>query len=89
MAGRFRDHFSALNGRNVIHSEGFGRTVLAVVVGGLVGAAQSYTGLTLVNKVGARPVMCVTVTSALIISLVVDHLDGSAWTLLRSTFGQH
>ncbi len=43
------------------------------VVGGLVGAVQVYAGLTLVNKVGAGPFMGITVSSALIMSLVVDH----------------
>ena len=43
------------------------------VVGGLVGAVQVYAGLTLVNKVGAGPFMGITVTAALITSLVVDH----------------
>ena len=43
------------------------------VIGGLVGAVQVYAGLTLVNKVGAGPFMGFTVTSALIMSLAVDH----------------
>jgi len=43
------------------------------VIGGLVGAVQVYAGLTLVNRVGAGPFMGFTVTSALIMSLVVDH----------------
>jgi transporter family-2 protein len=42
-------------------------------LGGLVGAVQVYAGLTLVNKVGAGPFTGVTVTAALITSLVVDH----------------
>lgn len=42
-------------------------------LGGLVGAVQVYAGLTLVNKVGAGPFVGVTVTAALIASLVVDH----------------
>jgi len=43
------------------------------VIGGLVGAVQVYAGLTLVNKVGAGTFMSFTVTSALIMSLVLDH----------------
>src|ERR1700720_2820032 len=43
------------------------------VVGGLVGAVQVYAGLTLVNKVGAGPFVGITVTAALITSLVLDH----------------
>lgn len=43
------------------------------VVGGLVGAVQVYAGLTLVNRVGAGTFMGFTVTSALIMSLVIDH----------------
>ncbi len=43
------------------------------VVGGLVGAVQVYAGLTLVNKVGAGTFMGLTVTAALITSLVIDH----------------
>jgi len=43
------------------------------VMGGLVGAVQVYAGLTLVNKVGAGPFVGLTVTAALITSLVVDH----------------
>ena len=43
------------------------------VMGGLVGAVQVFAGLTLVNKVGAGPFVGITVTSALIMSLVVDH----------------
>ena len=42
-------------------------------IGGLVGAVQVYAGLTLVNKVGAGPFMGLTVTSALITSLLIDH----------------
>jgi transporter family-2 protein len=42
-------------------------------LGGLVGAVQVYAGLTLVNKVGAGPFVGITVTAALITSLVVDH----------------
>ena len=43
------------------------------VVGGLVGAVQVYAGLTLVNKVGAGTFVGVTVTAALITSLLIDH----------------
>lgn len=43
------------------------------VFGGLVGAVQVFAGLTLVNKVGAGPFMAITVSSALIASLVIDH----------------
>ena len=42
-------------------------------IGGLVGALQVYMGLTQVNKVGAGLFMGLTVTSALIASLVIDH----------------
>jgi transporter family-2 protein len=43
------------------------------VFGGLVGAVQVFAGLTLVNKVGTGTFMAVTVSSALIASLAVDH----------------
>lgn len=43
------------------------------VIGGLVGAVQVFAGLTLVNRVGAGPFVALTVTAALIASLVVDH----------------
>jgi bacterial/archaeal transporter family-2 protein len=43
------------------------------VLGGLVGAVQVYAGLTLVNRVGAGPFVGLTVTAALVTSLVVDH----------------
>ena len=42
-------------------------------LGGLVGAVQVYGGLTLVNKVGAGPFVGITVTAALVMSLVLDH----------------
>ena len=42
-------------------------------IGSLVGAVQVYAGLTLVNKVGAGPFVGITVTSALIMSIVIDH----------------
>ena len=51
------------------------------VIGGLVGAVQVYAGLTLVNKVGAATFMSFTVTSALIMSLVIDHFG---WLRLDS-----
>ena len=43
------------------------------VIGGLVGAVQVYAGLTLVNKVGAGLFMGVTVTAALLASLLIDN----------------
>jgi transporter family-2 protein len=43
------------------------------VIGGLVGAVQVYAGLTLVNKVGAGPFVGLTVTAALLMSLLIDH----------------
>jgi bacterial/archaeal transporter family-2 protein len=43
------------------------------VIGGLVGAVQVYAGLTLVSRVGAGMFVGLTVTAALITSLVVDH----------------
>jgi transporter family-2 protein len=43
------------------------------VIGGLVGAVQVYAGLTLVTRVGAGPFVALTVTAALIMSLVIDH----------------
>jgi transporter family-2 protein len=43
------------------------------VIGGLVGAVQVYAGLTLVNRVGAGLFVGLTVSAALITSLVVDH----------------
>jgi transporter family-2 protein len=43
------------------------------VVGGLAGAVQVYAGLTLVNRVGAGMFVGLTVSAALITSLVVDH----------------
>lgn len=41
--------------------------------GGLVGAVQVFAGLTLVNRVGAGTFMAITVSSALIASLAIDH----------------
>jgi bacterial/archaeal transporter family-2 protein len=43
------------------------------VFGGLVGAVQVFAGLTLVNRVGAGTFIAVTVCSALIASLAIDH----------------
>src|ERR1700761_8772992 len=43
------------------------------VFGGLVGAVQVFAGLTLVNRVGAGTFMAITVSSALIASVAVDH----------------
>lgn len=43
------------------------------VIGGLVGAVQVYAGLTLITTVGAGSFIGLTVTAALIMSLVVDH----------------
>jgi transporter family-2 protein len=42
-------------------------------LGGIVGAVQVYAGLTLVQKVGAGPFVGLTVTAALVMSLVLDH----------------
>jgi bacterial/archaeal transporter family-2 protein len=43
------------------------------VVGGLVGGVQAYAGFTMVNKIGASTFVGLTVTSALIMSLLIDH----------------
>jgi transporter family-2 protein len=43
------------------------------VIGGLVGAVQVYAGLTLVHRIGAGTFIGLTVTAALIMSLIVDH----------------
>lgn len=43
------------------------------VFAGLVGAVQVFAGLTLVHKVGTGNFMAMTVTAALIASLVIDH----------------
>jgi transporter family-2 protein len=43
------------------------------VIGGLVGAVQVYAGLTLVNRVGTGMFVGLTVTAALVTSLMVDH----------------
>ena len=42
-------------------------------LGGLVGAVQVYAGLTLVHRVGAGPFVGITVTAALLMSLLLDH----------------
>lgn len=42
-------------------------------VGGLVGSVAVYAGLVLVQKVGSGPYTGLTVTAALITSLVIDH----------------
>jgi transporter family-2 protein len=42
-------------------------------LGGIIGAVQVYAGLTLVSRVGAGPFTALTVTAALITSLVIDH----------------
>jgi bacterial/archaeal transporter family-2 protein len=42
-------------------------------IGGLVGAVQVYAGLTLVQRVGAGPFMGLTVTAALVASILIDH----------------
>jgi transporter family-2 protein len=51
------------------------------VLGGLVGAVQVYAGLTLVTKVRAGPFLALTVTAALITSLLIDHF---AWFRMQS-----
>jgi transporter family-2 protein len=43
------------------------------LVGGLVGAVQVYAGLTLVHRVGAGVFIGLTVTAALVMSLLIDH----------------
>ncbi len=62
------------------------------VIGGLVGAVQVYAGLTLVNKVGAGAFIGITVTSALVMSLIIDHfgwlrVDSHPITLWRALGG--
>ena len=42
-------------------------------IGGLVGAVQVYAGLTFVNRVGAGPFVGLTVSAALVMSVVIDH----------------
>jgi transporter family-2 protein len=43
------------------------------VFGGLVGAVQVFAGLTLIQRVGSGTFIAITVSSALIASLVIDH----------------
>ncbi len=43
------------------------------VIGGIVGAVQVYAGLTLVHRVGAGTFIGLTVSAALLMSLIVDH----------------
>lgn len=43
------------------------------VFGGLVGAVQVFAGLTLVNRVGTGTFVALTVSAALIASVVIDH----------------
>lgn len=62
------------------------------VLGGLVGAVQVFAGLTLVGRVGAGTFMGLTVSAALIASLVVDHfgwfrMDVHALNPLRALGG--
>lgn len=53
--------------------EGIAKMPWWAPLGGLVGAVQVYAGLTLVHKVGAGPFVGLTVTAALVMSLVLDH----------------
>lgn len=53
--------------------EGIAKMPWWAAIGGLVGAVQVYAGLTLVSKVGAGPFVGMTVTAALVMSLVLDH----------------
>jgi bacterial/archaeal transporter family-2 protein len=46
-------------------------------VGGLVGAVQVYAGFRFIHTVGAGPFVGLTVTAALITSLVADHYGWS------------
>jgi bacterial/archaeal transporter family-2 protein len=54
-------------------AEGLAKMPWWAPVGGLVGAVQVYAGLTLVQKVGAGSFVGITVTAALLMSLVLDH----------------
>jgi transporter family-2 protein len=54
-------------------AEGLANMPWWAVVGGLVGAVQVYAGLTLVNRVGAGPFVGLTITAALVMSLLLDH----------------
>jgi bacterial/archaeal transporter family-2 protein len=53
--------------------EGLAKMPWWAPLGGLVGAVQVYAGLTLVHKVGAGAFVGVTVTAALVASLLLDH----------------
>jgi bacterial/archaeal transporter family-2 protein len=62
------------------------------ILGGLVGAVQVFAGLTLVGRIGAGTFMAVTVSSALVASLLVDHfgwfrMEVHAVTPLRAVGG--
>jgi transporter family-2 protein len=46
---------------------------MVALIGSPVGAAQVFAGLTLVNRVGGATFGGITVTGALVMSLVVDH----------------
>ena len=54
-------------------AEGIAKMPWWAAIGGLVGAVQVYAGLTLVNKVGAGAFVGITVTAAMVMSLVLDH----------------
>lgn len=54
-------------------AEGLANMPWWAVIGGLVGAVQVFAGLTLVNKVGAGAFVGLTVTAALVMSLLLDH----------------
>jgi transporter family-2 protein len=54
-------------------SDGLAKMPWWAPLSGLVGAVQVYAGLTLVQKVGAGPFVGLTITAALVTSLVVDH----------------
>ena len=54
-------------------AEGFRTMPWWAPVGGLVGAVAVYAGLAFVQKVGAGPYTALTVTAALITSLVIDN----------------
>ncbi len=52
---------------------GTGENAVVGTLGGLVGAVQVYAGLTLVHRVGAGAFVGLTVTTALLTSLALDH----------------
>src|ERR1700727_2264214 len=54
-------------------SDGLAKMPWWAPLGGLVGAVQVYAGLTLVQKVGAGTFVGLTVTAALVMSLLIDH----------------